>query len=340
MEKFYLQSLSNTEKSLALKRLTALWAFMECGVGGLMHTFKFPFTGLIVGGFAVLIVTLISKISHDHLSEIFKSLVVVLIVKLSLSPQSPFTAYIAVVFQATLGYWIYMAFNVNKYSIVLLSVVCMLESALQKLLVLTIFFGQDLWTAIDKFINSISTTVFFLNNKASFIIISVYLSIYAVGGLFIGYLISKLISNDTIEYKKIPIVHDQQNDIKTIKKNKYNKIIGAVLLMIIVCTYLYFYNTKNTFTAILKYILFTTSLIWIWFTIISPFLINTINKLLQSKKEKYKDELIYIFNILPYFKPIFISVWKESKQLKGKQRILFFIQNVLIHSIIFNPKDK
>ena len=52
MEKFTLQNLSVQEKNIALQRLTAVWAFVECGIGGLMHSLKFPFTGLVVGGFA------------------------------------------------------------------------------------------------------------------------------------------------------------------------------------------------------------------------------------------------------------------------------------------------
>jgi hypothetical protein len=339
MEKFSLNNLSESSKNLALQRLTALWAFMECGIGGLMHSFKFPFTGLVVGGFAVLIITFIAKISKDHLSEIFKSLAIVLIVKLTISPQSPFTAYVAVVFQATLGYWIFYFSSVNKFSIILLSIICMLESSLQKLIVLTIFFGQDLWMAIDKFVASIAPSVFFINHKASFLIITVYLTIYAVGGLLIGLLISKIITSENIEYKSNINIQPQINEPVLQKKKRNKKIIATILLIAIVCLYLYFYNSKNAFTAILKYIIFTTTLIWFWFTVISPLLIRAITKLLQSKKEKYREQLTDIFEILPYFKPLLVSIWKESKQFKGLKRILFIIQNILIHSIIFNPKS-
>jgi hypothetical protein len=337
MEKFTLQNLSAQEKNIAIQRLTAVWAFVECGIGGLMHSLKFPFTGLIVGGFAILVITLIAKISSNHLSEIFKSLAIVLIVKLSLSPQTPFTAYIAVVFQATIAYWIYFLGGVTNFSIVFLSTICMLESALQKLIVLTIFFGQDLWTAIDKFITAIAPNVHFLNNNASFYIVATYLFIYCFGGVLIGYIISKTFSNNEIEYNKEISSTITIKNYEQVRQSKYKKVVWALIYMLIVCCYIYFYNTKNTFTAILKYVFFTTTIIWFWFYICSPLALKIINKLLQSKKQKYQNQLNQIFDLLPHLKVLFIIVWKESKQFKGSKRVLFFTKNIIIHSIIFNP---
>lgn len=339
MEKFTLQNLSVQEKNIALQRLTAVWAFVECGIGGLMHSLKFPFTGLVVGGFAILVITLIAKISNNHLSEIFKSLAIVLIVKLSLSPQTPFTAYIAVVFQATIAYWIYFIGGVNKFSIVILSTICMLESALQKLIVLTIFFGQDLWTAIDKFIAAIAPSVHFLNNNASFYIVTTYLFIYCFGGVLIGFIISKTFTNNEIEYKKEISTSITPKSFEQSKKSKNKKIIWAIIYMLIVCFYIFFYNTQNAFTAILKYVFFTTTIIWFWFYIFSPLALKIISKLLQSKKQKYQNQLNQIFDLLPHLKVLFLSVWKESKQFKGRKRVLFFTKNIIIHSIIFNPQN-
>jgi len=32
----------------SIYKLTALWAFAECSLGGLMHLFKVPFTGFLL----------------------------------------------------------------------------------------------------------------------------------------------------------------------------------------------------------------------------------------------------------------------------------------------------
>ena len=107
--------LSKEQRLAAIQRLTALWAFAESGLGGLMHALQIPFTGLVVGGMAVMIISLIAEISeHDH-KQVLKSALVVLIVKAMVSPYTPFPAYIAVSFQAMLGYALFSLFPINFF---------------------------------------------------------------------------------------------------------------------------------------------------------------------------------------------------------------------------------
>ena len=56
-----MDNLTKEQKVLAIQRLTALWAFAESGLGGMLHALQLPFTGLIVGGLSVIIITLIAK---------------------------------------------------------------------------------------------------------------------------------------------------------------------------------------------------------------------------------------------------------------------------------------
>ncbi len=48
------------QRQLAVQRLTALWAFSESGLGGILHALQMPFTGLLVGGMAILLISLIA----------------------------------------------------------------------------------------------------------------------------------------------------------------------------------------------------------------------------------------------------------------------------------------
>ncbi len=43
-----------------IHKLTALWALNESGLGGFLHVFNTPFTGLIVGGISILLISLIA----------------------------------------------------------------------------------------------------------------------------------------------------------------------------------------------------------------------------------------------------------------------------------------
>ncbi|MFN9519473.1 MAG: hypothetical protein ACK574_07030, partial [Bacteroidota bacterium] len=63
-----------------INRLTALWAFSESGLGGMMHALKIPFTGFFLGGFAIVILTLIAHHSRNRFSDIMQSTLLVILV--------------------------------------------------------------------------------------------------------------------------------------------------------------------------------------------------------------------------------------------------------------------
>lgn len=58
------------------------------------------------------------------------------------SPHTPVPAYLAISFQAIMGYGLFSLFKVNFLSIFLLSILAMMESAIQKLLILTFSLGN------------------------------------------------------------------------------------------------------------------------------------------------------------------------------------------------------
>ncbi|MBJ7428659.1 MAG: hypothetical protein JHD28_06865, partial [Bacteroidia bacterium] len=66
------------QHSNSIYKLTALWAFAECSLGGLMHLFKIPFTGFFVGGFAVIIIGLIAHFSNQNFKTILQSTILVI----------------------------------------------------------------------------------------------------------------------------------------------------------------------------------------------------------------------------------------------------------------------
>ena len=95
-----MNSISNNEidSKLAVERLTVLWALTESGLGGMMHAFRLPFTGLLVGGVAIILIIMLAHYSNNNVQQILKALIIVLIVKISVSPHSPLGAYLAVSF--------------------------------------------------------------------------------------------------------------------------------------------------------------------------------------------------------------------------------------------------
>lgn len=172
-------------------QLTALWAFVEVTLGGMLHALRVPLTGVVVGGTAVAIISIMGQNAQNPWKEIIKATGLVLLVKAGASPHSPLPAYLAVAFQGVLGALIFQLFKFCRASVILFSLIAMLESGFQKLILMTILYGKSLWTAIDVFTESVLNS-FHLNSQTSGSewIIGIYIGIYTVWGLYLGYRLS------------------------------------------------------------------------------------------------------------------------------------------------------
>ncbi len=316
----------------AMQRLTALWAFTESGLGGFMHALQIPFTGLLVGGMAVIMICLIAEFSENQYKQILKSAIIVLIVKAMASPFTPITAYIAVSFQALLGFALFSLLRVNYISIILLSTIAMLESAIQKLLVLTLFFGESLWKAMDKMIAFAGKQLGYIVSNGSHWIVAVYLAIYIAGGFFIAWLACRTIKNFETANPLIILQASSKintnltNSSKPAKKGSYKKIWVLLLLMVILSVILFLFSTDNKqgWVEVLKTITWTLSAMLIWFVLIGPLFTKGIQKLLKKKQSRYSEEVARTLSFLPVLKKLAALAWQQSKLYTGFKRWLFF----------------
>jgi predicted secreted protein len=170
-----------------LYRLTLLWAFAESGLGGVLHGLKIPVTGFVLGAFSVVIISLMARFSSHPYREIMKATALVLAIKFAASPHSPAPAYVAVLFQGFLGACIFQLFRFRLTTVVVFSVLVLVESAVQKPLVATLIFGKELWQAIDALANQVLG--FFGAGEVSdfsLAFLLVYCTVYAGWGLMVG----------------------------------------------------------------------------------------------------------------------------------------------------------
>src|SRR6186997_1280424 len=128
-------------------RLIALWVLCEAMLGGIIHGLRIPVSGLVVGSCAVICICLIAHYIPSK-GAILKATIIVAIFKMMLSPQAPPPAYIAVFFQGMLGELLFFNRRFFKLSCILLGIIALLESGLQRILVLTIVYGNDVWRVI------------------------------------------------------------------------------------------------------------------------------------------------------------------------------------------------
>jgi len=332
--------LTAEQRQNAIQRLTALWAFTESGLGGIMHALQIPFTGLLVGGMAVIMISLIADLSGNNYKLILKSAVIVLIVKAMVSPHTPVPAYIAVSFQALLGFALFSLLRVNFLSIILLSCIAMFESAIQKILVLTIFFGTSIWKALDEMMAMLAKQFGSSITNGSYWIIGIYLSVYIIGGFFIAWLAYKTIQDfkSRAPVLKLDITGGLAVPPPVLKKNPknfYKKLWMLVVLMITLSAVLFIFaaDAKTGWLAVTKTITWTLSAILFWYMLIGPLFTKAVQSLLLKKRNRYSDEVSKALAFLPVLKQLSILAWQQSKLQLGFKRWQVFFTS-LIHAAL------
>lgn len=323
-------------------RLTALWAFSEATFGGILHALKIPFTGLFVGGAAVIFISLIAFYSNKS-TIILKSTLLVVLIKFIISPYTPINAYFSVFVEAFLGIFLFGIIKHHALASLLLGIGSLLFSAFQKLLVITILFGNTIWKSIDIFSNYI-INIFISSHEVSigfsYFLIGLYLVSHLTGGIIAGITAGRIpnwINNFSgeINYDKI-IPADEINSRKGRRKRKpwFQKRSGILLIIIALFLVIisYFGNEfeanlpMNILIMFVRSILITT----LWFLIVSPIAMKFLQKYLNDKKSSYSDEIENIVKLLPYMKAVVTYSWLASNSLKGFSRIKVFISYLFV----------
>jgi len=325
---------------LIIDRLTALWALNESGLGGFLHVFNSPFTGLIVGGIAILLISLIAFYAENKWQSILKALVIVLIIKMAVSPYSPFTAYISVSFQAVLAAFLFSNFSWHSFTLIVLGMVTFLQSALQKLLTLTIIYGTEFWEAINIYGSWIQNKMNLLTETSTTsVLIGLYLFIYSVCGLLAGLFINRMIgiiatkANTDFYLEPVTLTANTNKP----KRNYSSKIIWVwlITIAIIVLAFTLFGGTLFGWQKAIYIILRSFFILMIWYLVLGPFVLKLIRKYLNHKESKYQEDITNAMDLFPYFRQIMSYTWKETKHLKGYTRFKYFMANSISNCIHF-----
>lgn len=179
--------MANEVDSKNIRGLILVWAFAESGIGGMLHALRLPFTGILVGGIAVICIALMGYYTVRSSRTILSALTVVLLVKLTVSPHSPWQAYVAVAFQGLTGALIFSRQGWYKTGCLVFSIICLLESALQKILLTIIIYGTQLMGAIDKAAIALAGS-FGIRADGSLVMLvfGIYVLLHLLTGVLIG----------------------------------------------------------------------------------------------------------------------------------------------------------
>ncbi len=327
----------------SLKKITVLWAFGEAALGGILHAFKIPLTGLLIGSIAVLSITLIAYFSNSRI-EIVKITLRVMLIKLIVSPYSPVTAYFAVALQGVLGYLLFYQ-GFNRVSPVVLGVLSLSFSAVQKIFILTIVFGNTLWESIDIFFNFVLSDIFkipqnLLTVNLSYLAITLYFLVHFIVGIIIGFYASNFPAKLLQSIKSSNrICMNYGNDLtisrKSKRKNWWRKP-SSIFLFIVSFTLIILSFTIQQFDKSIGLnivVMFIRSIIIIvaWYYFISPVLLKLIRKYLLKRGNLNTQEIEEVINLFPSIKLLLKHSWEQTKSKRKLKRILKFIDNSLVN---------
>lgn len=330
------------KNELAIRRLTALWALHESGTGGLLHAIQMPFMGIPMAGIALLIISIICSLSENKWQTVSKSLLIVLLIKLAVSPHSPPTAYMAVTFQAGFAALIYSLIRHPWISAFLVGVIGVMESALQRLITLTLVFGQNLWTAIDDYGAGIAKRYdYMINVDSSQVLIAIYLGIYFLGGLFVATLIAKLTKKIQAN-RNNPAYHISIKQSDTLEegppksgvKNLLPKLLVSVAALVLI--YFTWFNPESPM-ANLGILVFGRALIIVllWFMVLGPLVMKGIKRFLEKREGRVNSEVQEILGMLPHLRFIASKAWEEASIYRGPKFFYYFLFNLLMFSLHF-----
>ncbi|MCF8243088.1 MAG: hypothetical protein K9J16_17055 [Melioribacteraceae bacterium] len=347
----------SSEKNLTgrlstVNKLTALWGFSEAALGGILHALRIPFTGLFIGGSAILFIGLIAHFSDNKIS-ILRSTSIVIIVKAVVSPHSPLAAYLSVFLQGLIGYGLFSFIKNYKISVFLLALTTLTISGMQKIIILTIVFGNTLWDSInlfssfvlEQFLTSGETAAQF---NISYWLIGLYVGIHITGGIIIGLIAMKIPKwiNTKIDEVKADTVHlnerfnEFSNSIPKKRKRKHwwQKKSGWVLIIVLVgavsVSYFYPEYSDNKISEIGIMMIRFIFIMLIWYTVVSPYLVKLFRKYVNKKKNEYAAEIDNIIVLFPKLKSLIHFTWKSTEKMKGFKKIKTFLSLSFIYLLI------
>ncbi len=329
---------ANTITNTIYYRLIALWVLCEAMLGGIIHGFKLPVSGLLVGSAAVICICLIGFYVPTK-AAIIKATIVVAIFKMMLSPHSPPPAYIAVFFQGLLGELLFSYKKLFKLSCMLLAIFALVESALQRILVLTIISGISFWKAIDEYVSKLTgeKTI----TSYSFYFAAGYVLLHLIAAILIGWfagILPKKINQWKMDTITIAINNNIETTTSTKINNRKKRRLGLIILWIILIAFYlqsFFAIGKPILPSNIALQIFMRSVLIVlgWYLLLSPLLSKLLQYWLQKKQDQQQTVIQQVNKVLPSIKYLVQQSWNLSATAKGYKRIILFCKMLTVNII-------
>lgn len=324
---------SNANK-LTYYRLVALWAVAEGFLGGIIHSLQLPVSGLVVGGFAIICIGLIAEY-YPVRGAIIKATMLVAIFKMMLSPHSSPLAFLAVFFQGLTGELFLVRTPSRKIFFLLFAILAMVESALQRILIMTLIYGQKIWIAIDAFISGItgSETI----TRYSYYLAGGYIALHIAAGIAIAVFTSRLIRKvnaEKIHYDPTlyTISETEPTPARKNRKGMYF-ILYVILLVLFVQSKVHPASPWLPSGTVAGLVIRSLVILLSWNLLFSPLISRLMRQWLERRKLKQRTELHAILQLVPTTEQLIRHCWSNSSGHKGLFRINVFLHTVFVHAL-------
>lgn len=316
---------------MAFYRLTALWAVSEAFLGGILHGLHLPVTGIFLGSFAVICLAALYR-STSKPNDLLKATLLVILVKASLSPQSPVAAYFAVGFQGIAAFLIFSSPISHWLQCILLGLIALVESAIQRILILLLLFGNNLVDAFDGFIHSFVKNFGLEAFSYTYLLAGIYVVIHILVGIWAGLLAYRLPEmvkkNDETSLIQTEFVSFQlENTTPEKKKSKgsFLWVIWAFLTLLLVWN-LYFKNQiALPESKILLLLLRSVTIVLVWIFVANPILRLVFEKWVGKQKNRFQSELHDVLHLMPEIKRILKFGVMKAKTASGFSKFPRFV---------------
>lgn len=263
-----------------------------------------------------------------------------LAVKALVSPYTPPTAYIAVAFQGLMAAALFPVLKINYLSVLLLGIVTMIESAVQKLFVVTLFFGQSFWNAVNELSNYAAGFFGLTVTNSSYWLIGFYLLLFMLTGILVGLFTLHIIKqfSNTLAQPSFVINDNSAISIaQSIKPKKKFYTLLLVMLFMIAAIVLLSSSEKPAWVQVVLLICRTSVILLAWYLLLMPLLSGLIKKWLKKTQSKYAAEINRAIELFPSYKIISQNSWQQSKQHKGIGKLFSFVSKTIAGIIAFEP---
>jgi hypothetical protein len=245
-----------------------------------------------------------------------------------LSPQAPVPAYFAVFFQGLLGELLFLNRKLYRLSCLVLASLALLESGLQRIIALTILYGNDLWRAINESLNNLSGQRELTDY--SLIIIAAYVILHIIAGILVGwwagFMPARIKNLQAVreKYNIADMTGQQMNTESRRVKKRSGRILFIIWIILLLLYAQSFFSIGKPIlpsSVTLRIMIRSFIIVLTWIFIAGPLLKIMLNKWLQKKKTQSQQEVEQVLQLLPATRQLISKSWQLASARKGLSRV-------------------